>query len=74
MRNGDYQQAIHVYLGILDKISTQKLLEQIKLIYKDEPNFLQGLDSESQQKTTDLATWRPQRKNQLVLQVIAQFD
>ena len=47
IRNGNFQQAIKVYLDILNKISTQKLLEQIKLIYKDEPNFLQGLDSES---------------------------
>ena len=74
MRSGDYQAAIRVYLSILDKISTQKLLEQIKLIYKDEPNFLEGLDTESQKKDTDLANWRPQRKNQVVLQVIALFD
>ena len=47
IRNGNFKEAIQVYLGILDKISIQKLLEQIKLIYKDEPNFLQGLDSES---------------------------
>ena len=35
---------------------------------------MHGLDSESQKKTAEQANWRPQRKNQVVLQVIAQFD
>lgn len=33
-------------MGILDKVSIQKLLEQIKLIYRDEPVFLDEMDKE----------------------------
>ena len=40
IRSGNFEQAIKEYLKILDKINTQKLLEQIRILYKDEPNFL----------------------------------
>ena len=36
-------KAIQIYMNILDKINVYKLLEHIKILYKDEPNFLDEL-------------------------------
>ena len=43
MRNGRPHAAIDLYCQILTDFPILSLLEQVKLLYKDEPNFLQEL-------------------------------
>ena len=75
MRNGRPHAAIDMYCEILTNFPILGLLEQIKLLYRDEPNFLQGLIEDDEDHDDDMSLFQSQETfNTLALTQIAKFD
>lgn len=74
MRGGRPHDAIDVYCRILTEFPIVKLLEQIKLLYKDEPTFLEGLVDGDDEEVQDEDLVNRKGAPAFALQQIANFD
>ena len=75
MRTGMPHNAIDLYCQILTDFPILGLLEQIKLIYKDEPSFLKDLLEEDADINDDMTGFQGgESTNTVALSQIASFD
>lgn len=75
MRSGMPHEAIDLYCQILTEFPILGLLEQIKLLYKDEPDFLKDLIEDDDDKDDDMTAFQQSdTSNMQALKQIADFD